>query len=118
EETYYRNTAVVTTALERAGDLSSSSLKPRDPLTGVAFPGNIIPTARFDLAAKTIQDKFVPLSNLPNNFFEVRAPDPVQTDEGTFKIDHQFSPTQALAVSYFYQKGVDTQPLTLTGNIP
>lgn len=118
EETYYRNTAVVPTALERAGDFSQSSLKPRDPLTGVAFPGNIIPTARFDLAAKTIQDKFVPLSNLPNNFYEVRAPDPVQTDEGTFKVDHQFSSTQSLAVSYFYQKGVDTQPLTLTGNIP
>ena len=38
EETYYRNTAVVPTALERAGDFSQSSLKPRDPMTGVAFP--------------------------------------------------------------------------------
>src|SRR6266446_8437929 len=47
EETYYRNTAVVPTALERAGDFSQSSLKPRDPTTGVAFPGSIIPTARF-----------------------------------------------------------------------
>ncbi len=43
EETYYRNTAVVPTALERAGDFSQSSIKPRDPVTGVAFPGNLIP---------------------------------------------------------------------------
>jgi len=125
EETYYRNTAVVPTALERAGDFSQSSLKPRDPMTGVAFPGSIIPTARFDLAAKAIQDKFVPLSNLPNNFYEVRAPDPIQTDEGTFKLDHQISATQSLALSYFYQTGTDTQPLSGTaqsqsggGNIP
>jgi hypothetical protein len=123
EETYYRNTAVVPTAAERAGDFSLSSLKPRDPVTGLAFPGGIIPAVRFDIAAKTIQDRFVPLSNLPNNFYEVRAPDPVSTDETTLKIDHQFSSAQSLAVSYFYQKGVDTQPLsgpstTGTGNIP
>ena len=39
EETYYRNTAVVPTALERAGDFSQSAGKPRDPLTGQPFPG-------------------------------------------------------------------------------
>jgi hypothetical protein len=118
EETYYRNTAVVPTALERAGDFSQSSIKPRDPVTGVAFPGGIIPAARFDIAAKTIQDKYVPLSNLPNNFYEVRVPDPVRTDEMTLKVDHRLSLNQSLAVSYFFQKGTDTQPLTLTGNIP
>src|SRR5262245_26938982 len=117
EETYYRNTAVVPTALERAGDFSQSSIKPRDPVTGVAFPGNVIPAARFDIAAKTIQDKYVPLSNLPNNFFEVRAADPISTNEGTLKIDHQLSQTQSVAFSYFHQLGVDTQPLPLTGNI-
>src|SRR6266511_2466264 len=97
EETYYRNTAVVPTAAERAGDFSASSIKPRDPVTGVAFPGNLIPTARFDIAAKTIQDKYVPMSNLPNNFFEVRAADPISTNEGTLKIDHQLSATQSVA---------------------
>jgi Carboxypeptidase regulatory-like domain len=118
EETYYRNTAVVPTAAERAGDFSLSSIKPRDPLTGVAFPGGIIPAARFDIAAKTIQDRYVPLSNLPGNFYEVRAPDPINTNEGTLKIDHQLSATQSFAFSYFHQRGVDTQPLSGAGNIP
>jgi hypothetical protein len=118
EETYYRNNAVVPTALERAGDFSQSARKPNDPLTGLPFPGNIIPASRFDPAAKTIQDKYVPLSNLPNSFFEVSAPDPIRTNEATLKVDHQLSNTQSLAVSYFTQRGVDTQPLTLTGNIP
>ena len=43
EGTYYRNTAVVPTALERAGDFSQSAIKPRDPATGQPFPGGIIP---------------------------------------------------------------------------
>ena len=118
EETYYRNTAVVPTELERAGDFSQSARRPTDPVTGQPFPGGIIPAARFDPAAKTIQDRYVPLSNLPNSFYEVRRPDPVQTDEATLKLDHQFSATQSLAFSYFYQTGTDTQPLTLTGTIP
>ena len=118
EETYYRNSAVVPTALERAGDFSLSALKPRDPVTGQPFPGGLIPIARFDVTAKNIQDKYVPLSNLPNNFYEVRRPDPISTNEGTLKLDHRISAGQTLALSYFYQKGTDTQPLTLTGNIP
>ena len=118
EETYYRNSALVPTAAERAGDFSASASKPRDPVTGVAFPGNIIPGNRFDIAAKTIQDRFVPASNFLGNFYEVRAPDPIRTNEGTLKIDHQLSTSQSLAFSYFQLRGVDTQPLTGSGNIP
>jgi hypothetical protein len=124
EETYYRNTAVVPTALERAGDFSQSAIRPRDPLTGVAFPGGVIPAARFDPAASTIQQQFIPQANLPNNFFEVSRPDPLNTDEATLKIDHALTQNRNLAVSYFFQKGTDTQPLsgiagtTTGGNIP
>ena len=112
EETFYRNTAVVPTALERAGDFSLSALKPRDPVTGLAFPGNLIPADRIDPAARTIQDRYVPMANLPNNFFEVSAPDPLQTDEMTLKIDHHFTPSRSLAASYFFLKGTDTQPMS------
>jgi hypothetical protein len=118
EETYYRNTAVVPTSLERAGDFSQSRVKPRDPLTNAPFPGSVIPSARFDPAALTIQNRFVPEANLPNNFFEVRRPDPLDTDEATLKLDHNLSPSQTIALSYFYQTGTDTQPQSLTGNIP
>jgi hypothetical protein len=118
EETYYRNTAVVPTALERSGDFSQSAQKPNDPATGAPFAGNLIPAARFDVAARTIQDQFVPRSNLPNNFFEVSAADPLSTDEVTFKLDHHFSSNRSFAVSVFYLTGKDTQPLSGTGNIP
>jgi len=117
-ETYYRNTAVVPTSRERLGDFSSSASKPRDPATNQPFPGGIIPTSRLDPTALAIQDKYVPQSNLPNNFFEVSRPDPLSTDEATLKLDHNFAATHSIAMSYFYQKGTDTQPLSLTGNIP
>jgi hypothetical protein len=125
QETYYRNTAVVPTALERTGDFSQSARRPNDPLTGRPFPGGIIPAPRFDPAAKTIQERYVPLANLPNSFFEVSHPEPLHTDEATLKLDHQISRAQTLALSYFYQTGTDTQPLSGTaqsqsggGNIP
>ena len=118
EETYYRNTAVVPTALERAGNFSQSAVKPRDPVTGVAFPGDLIPASRIDAAARTIQEQFVPASNLPGNFYEISAADPLRTDEMTLKVDHSFSSSRSLAVSYFFLKGTDVQPLSGTGNIP
>ena len=118
EETYYRNTAVVPTARERAGDFSQSAIKPRDPVTGQPFPGGIIPSSRFDRAALAIQSQYIPESNLPNNFFEVSRRDPIDTNEASFKLDHYLSQSHALALSYFYQKGTDTQPLTTNGNIP
>jgi hypothetical protein len=118
EETYYRNTAVVPTARERAGDFSQSAIRPRDPVTGQPFPGGIIPSSRFDPAALEIQNRYIPNANLPNNFFEVSAPDPLDTNEASFKLDHFLSPSHSLALSYFYQKGTDTQPMSLTGNIP
>jgi hypothetical protein len=118
EETYYRNTAVVPTARERAGDFSQSAIKPRDPQTNAPFFGDVIPTGRLDPAALAIQEQFVPQSNLPNNFYEVRRPDPLNTDEATLKLDHYISPTHNISFSYFYLTGTDTQPLSLTGNIP
>lgn len=118
EGTYYRNSAVMPTDLERAGDFSQSAQKPRDPQTGQPFPGGIIPSARLDPAAVTIQERYVPAANLPGNFLEVRVPDPYETDEASVKLDHQLSTNHLLALSYFYQKGTDTQPLSGSGNIP
>jgi hypothetical protein len=118
EETYYRNTAVVPTARERAGDFSQSAIRPRDPLTNARFDGDIIPSARLDPAALTIQDRYVPMANLPNNFFEVSRPDPLETDEASFKLDHYLSATHSVALSYFYLKGKDTQPLSGTAGSP
>ena len=67
-ETYYRNSAIVPTPLERAGDFSQSARRPTDPLTGAVFPGGIIPAERFDPAAKAIQERYVPRPTCPAAF--------------------------------------------------
>ena len=93
-------------------------MKPRDPVTNVAFPGNLIPAGADRCGREDDQDKYVPVSNLPETSIEVSAPDPLKTDEMTLKVDHNFSSTRSFAVSYFFLKGVDMQPLSGTGNIP
>ncbi len=61
----FANTATPLTAKERTGDLSSTGgTAPVDPLTGVAFPGKIIPVNRIDPVAQ--EDSSTPTSRLPN----------------------------------------------------
>jgi hypothetical protein len=124
-ETFYRNSAIVPTERERLGDFSQSATKPRDPNTNAPFPGDQIPSERFDPTARAILERFIPRANLIGNFYEVSAPDPLDTDEGTLKVDHQLSSNRSLALSYFYLKGSDIQPLSGSasqlgsgGNIP
>ena len=68
------NTAHVPTALTLAGNFSvedaatsaggcqSKAITLKDPTTGLPFPGNIIPTSRFDPAAAKLLSKYVPVS--------------------------------------------------------
>jgi hypothetical protein len=118
EETYYRNTAVVPTALERAGDFSLSTLKPRDPLTDNLFPAASSPRHASTRRRRRFRTNTSRCPTCPTTSSKSAGPDPVRTDEATLKLDHQISSAQSLALSYFYQNGTDTQPLTLTGNIP
>ena len=80
-----------------SGRVTSRSLriKPRDPLTNAPFTGDIDPGARIDAAALTIQEQYVPLANFPDNRYQVSVPDPLQTDEGTIKVDHHFTDRMA-----------------------
>ncbi|PYV08819.1 MAG: TonB-dependent receptor, partial [Acidobacteria bacterium] len=58
--------AVVPTAEQRAGDLSSLGKTLTDPRTGQPFPGGVIPSSRVDrISAGLVQ--FYPLANNPSN---------------------------------------------------
>ena len=72
-----------------------------------------------DAAALTIQDRFVPAANLPNNFYEVRQARSARDRRGDASSWITTSPRRtASRVSYFYLTGTDTQPLSGSGNIP
>lgn len=111
----FKNTAIVPTPLERTGDFSQSAIKPIDPATGQPFPGGVIPSNRFDPTAKRILGEYVPQANLPGNFVEVTQPEPYDTDELQFKVDHMLSSSHQLTGSYFRDTGTSLE--SLAGNL-
>jgi hypothetical protein len=86
-----------------------------DPLTGLPFPGRIIPTSRIDPVVKRIMDTYLPLPNLSTGKYEVQKTHPRDTDEVLTKVDHNLSEAHRLTGSVFYTKGADTTGLI--GNI-
>ena len=97
--------AVVPTALERRGDFSQSRLSAgpiKDPLTGQAFPGNIIPTDRLDPVAQKFASNFLPLPNLSTNALTYNLSIPYIDDQFTGRLDHNFSDRNHLMLRYFF----------------
>ncbi len=113
----FLNTAVVPTALERAGNFSASKVKPTDPTNGNApFPGGIIPASRLDPTAMNILNKYIPAANLPNNIWQGSVPSPYNTDEALIKIDHSFTDRNLLTGSYYESSGFNS--VLPGGNLP
>ncbi len=91
--------AIVASDALRRGDFSSIATPIRDPLTGVAFPGNIIPASRLN-PATTYFLQFVPQANTAAGTFVYGAPFRSDPNQGNARYDHIFSPSDALAVRY------------------
>ncbi|MEP7366848.1 MAG: carboxypeptidase regulatory-like domain-containing protein [Acidobacteriota bacterium] len=103
-----RSDLVVPTALERGGDFSSSSQKPRDPLTGQPFPGAVIPTSRFDSGAVNFLDKMhVPLPNSSGNRFIYNPPETSNSDQFLGRVDYSLTDNQRLSGRLFQTTAAD-----------
>jgi hypothetical protein len=88
--------AIVPTEAMRGGDFSGASFTVRDPVTGVAFPGNRIPADRIDPAARRIMDTFYPGPNRPalaNGYGTYRQIVPLERtrDRTDGRVDHELS---------------------------
>ena len=101
------NIITVPSDLERSGDFSETgNLTIFDPLTGLPFPGNKIPTARIDPVTAAIVNLF-PRPNVaalttgraPNRF-NVVAPDIQNTRQEVLRIDHNFNSNNRLTGRY------------------
>src|SRR5687768_4872589 len=117
----YEAGGTVPSALERQGDFSQSFDNGRlntltDPLTGRPFPGNRIPSARFDPVAVRILNEWIPLPNLSGNGYEVEVPIPLERNEFSLKLDHNLTNSHRLSGSYFLARGSDHDPLG--GDLP
>jgi hypothetical protein len=117
----FLNSAVVPTALERAGNFSQSANKPIDPATGKVFTCNgvigEICTNRLDLVAMNILNSYIPTANTPGNIWQGYIPSPYDTNEYLIKIDHQLNNAHRLTGEYFETAGTNTVQAG-TGNLP
>jgi hypothetical protein len=94
----------------RAGDFSGISTPVIDPLTGVAFPGNRIPTNRLNATSVAIQNRFYPLPNfgntsiLQNQNYRQTIPRDANTQVyWTLRGDHRFSASDSIMGRYTKQ---------------
>ncbi len=119
-QTYLSN---VPTPAMREGNFSELTRVIYDPLSQTPFPGNAIPSARFDKAAKSIVDQLYPLPNVAgqlsaatgqtiNNFLY----NPSQTrndDQFDVKVDHNISASNRAFARYSFQRTERFLPATL-----
>ena len=105
EETYYRNTAVVPTAAERAGDFSLVGDQAEDPVTGLRVPrrdhsGGALRHRRQDHSGQ-VRAAVEPAQQLLRG----ARPDPINTNEGDAQARSPvLGDAIACAFSYFYQQ--------------
>jgi Carboxypeptidase regulatory-like domain/TonB dependent receptor len=100
--------ATVPTAAMRNGDFSGASFTIRDPLTGLPFPGNVIPANRISPQARSIMDFFYPLPNqgtMANGYgvFQEFVPKTRGRERADLRFDHEASPNDSLFLRASYQ---------------
>src|SRR5260221_1327904 len=112
--------AHVPTAAERAGDFSASGVAIRDPLTGLAFPGGLIPASRLS-AAGAAAAALYPAPNRADpqaNF--VSSPLSERTSgQFTVKTDHTVWHGSPLTLRYSFSRDSRDVPFPVRGrNLP
>jgi hypothetical protein len=97
--------ARVPTAAERAGDFSASAAAVRDPATGQAFPGNLLPASRVSAAGRAAAGLY-PLPNRADavaNFVSSPAADRSAL-QITGKVDHRMGRSTSAALRYTFSR--------------
>ncbi len=104
------DTRTVLSAAQRNGDFSGGATI-RDPLTGLPFPGNAIPTFRINPISKKILDSYIPLPNTAGNRV-TRSPNVEDTREqfGT-RIDFRVSDQHSILGRYLVGHTNNVNPL-------
>jgi outer membrane receptor protein involved in Fe transport len=99
---------VVLSEAQRRGDFSGGAAV-RDPLTGLPFPGNIIPASRISPAAAKLLTDFVPLPNSPANRYIVSPTVSDTRDQYGVRVDYNLGERQVILGRYMRS---DTDRLT------
>ncbi len=94
-----------------------------DPTTGLAFPGNIIPTSRLSPAGLFLAKLYptptsaTPAGQLPTNNYTFNEPQQDSLNLGSIRLDHTFSARDSVNVSYNdFEDNTLTQDNTVCGS--
>lgn len=115
----FTNSGLTPTAAERGGNFSAApaSQRPKDPDTGLAFPGGIIPASRLDPVAQNIL-KLVPLPNTADGRLEAYSSTRNNEDQGVARVDHQFTDNHRLYGTLFLVRGLTFDPFNSGTQVP
>ncbi len=104
------------TANERAGNFSGQKAV-NDPLTGAPFPGNIIPTSRFDPAAQSILDRpgLMPLPNAAADSLIQTYARPQDNDQGLIRVDYSLGTKHLITARYNHSYATQ---ISIGGDVP
>ena len=106
-----QNTTVPTAAL-RSGDLSGLGSPVIDPFTGSAFPGNVIPSGRFDPTSQFFL-KFIPEPNNSAGTYIWNASNSQSINQGNSRVDYQLNQNNSLFARYSINDAQNTNPGSL-----
>jgi outer membrane receptor protein involved in Fe transport len=104
------NNVVVLSEAQRRGDFSALATPIRNPLTGVAFPGNIIPAEMISPISTRLLNDFVPLPNSAGNRYIVSPTVNDVRDQFGMRFDYQFSGNQSILGRYMRSDTDRTTP--------
>ncbi len=80
------------------------------------FSGNTIPSADFNPIALKLLNTYVPLPNSPGGIYSFNPIVIGQTDQGIFRLDHNFNQSNSLWVTGFIQTTPSMETLPFTGS--
>jgi outer membrane receptor protein involved in Fe transport len=101
------------TASERAGTFAGKAVN--DPLNSQPFPGNQIPSTRFDTVAQAILSKnLMQLPNTPAGTFVETYPTPQNNDQGVIRVDYNLGAKHVIDARYNHNLATEINPV---GNI-
>lgn len=95
----------VPNASERSGNLSGVGVTIYNPLTGIPFPNNTIPTAQLDPAAQQFINNYLPLPNNPTaanpNQYTFKQPNDSSQGQLTLRGDQMLPKQNRLEMRYY-----------------
>ena len=109
----YTATSTVPTLQERVGSFSQAAQPIYDPITGIPFPGNMIPGARVNPIAEGLLS-YIPLPTQPGlvNNFVFQSAVPQNTANFSLRLQRNVSKKDRLALQFNFQNrdGSSAQP--------